>query len=345
MHKILRNIKNVLVTGGAGFMGSSFIRLVLNKKEFNGSIVNLDKLTYAGNLKNLSSIENYKNYFFYNGDILDTQLVEKICKDYNIDTIVNFAAETHVDRSIDGPKAFLYTNILGTHSLLDAVRNNKHIHFHHISTDEVYGELKDNGYFTEDSLYLPNSPYAASKASSDHIVRSYAKTYDLSTTLSHSTNNYGPYQNPEKLIPLMILNCLGGKNLPVYGDGKNVRDWVYVDDHAEAVWKIINYGKKSEVYNISAECEKTNFQIVNSIIDIISKKTKKDKHAYLSLIKYVKDRPGHDFRYAISAKKITGELNWKPSKTFIEALDETINWYMNNIDYCKNEDSFVPSFI
>jgi len=317
----------LLVTGGAGFIGSSFIRYGLERFENLEKIVNLDLLTYAANEKNMAEFKDNPGHLFVQGNILDSGLVEKLCKDHDIEAIVHFAAESHVDRSIADPRAFIDTNIIGTFTLLEVVRKNPHIHFHHISTDEVYGSLVE-GCFSEDSPYRPNSPYAASKAASDHLVRAWSQTYKLSTTLSHCSNNYGPCQHDEKLIPLMIAHCLQGKPLPVYGQGLNIRDWLYVDDHADAVWKILQSGRAGEVYDIGGKCEKTNIALLHTLIDKVAKRTSKDKETLLKLITYVQDRPGHDFRYAIDPTKITNELQWEPQHTLEEGLEKTIEWYL-----------------
>jgi dTDP-glucose 4,6-dehydratase len=324
---IIRKVENILVTGGAGFIGSAFVRYLLNQENFQGKVVNLDLLTYAANLKNLASCENDSRYVFVKGDILDTKLVHQICDKYFIDTIVHFAAESHVDRSIQVPYHFLKTNIEGTYSLLEVVRNKRHIHFHHISTDEVYGSLDNGGYFSEISPYRPNSPYAASKAASDHLVRSYAKTYNISTTMSHSSNNYGPCQHEEKLIPLMIKNCLEKKPLPIYGKGENIRDWIYVDDHVEAIWLILQKAKEGEVYNIGGSSEMRNLDLILLMQDILAQEMGENIESYRSLISYVQDRPGHDLRYAIDATKIKEDLGWKPRFALKEGLIQTVKWY------------------
>ena len=331
---------NVLVTGGAGFIGSSFIRYLLTKvPHFTGKCVNYDLLTYAGNLENLKEVENDSRYVFEQGDIRDEKKVEKVCQDYNIDTIIHFAAESHVDRSIHGPQEFIETNVLGTFSLLEVVRRNPKIHFHHVSTDEVYGCLGDEGLFTEESPYRPNSPYSASKAASDHLVRAYGKTYNLSTVISNCSNNYGPYQFPEKLIPLMILNCLKRKSLPIYGEGKNVRDWLYVDDHSECLWMLLEKGKSGEMYNIGGEQERKNIDIVNAIIKIVAEVKNIDVNELKSLITYVKDRPGHDWRYAIDCSKVEKEIGWHPSPSLEERLKETVIWYINNPEWVQHVES------
>jgi dTDP-glucose 4,6-dehydratase len=340
----MRKLNNILVTGGAGFIGVNFIRYLFDKgvktSGFKGRIVNLDALTYAGNITSLKEInDNFggTKYFFEKGDICDRSLVEKIFKKYAIDTVIHFAAESHVDRSIYGPEAFIKTNVLGTFTLLDVARifwkNEENVLFHHVSTDEVYGSLGETGFFTETTLYDPRSPYSASKASSDHLVLAYHHTYGLPTTLSNCSNNYGPYQFPEKLIPLMILNMFEGKSLPVYGDGKNIRDWLFVDDHNSAVWTIIQNGKTGEKYNIGGDNEWENIKLLNVLIDIVSKKVNKNSDIIRSLITYVKDRPGHDRRYAIDCSKIKNELHWKQSVSFLEGLERTVDWYLTNTEW------------
>lgn len=332
----MRKIENLLVTGGAGFIGSAFIRHLLLEIPFKGKLINLDALTYAGNLQNLSSVENDTRYQFVQGDIRDQNLVERLLFEYDIDSIIHFAAESHVDRSILGPQAFIETNIMGTFHLLEAARKKAGIHFHHVSTDEVYGCLGDTGYFTETTPYSPNSPYSASKASSDHLVRAYGATYGLSFCVSNCSNNYGPYHFPEKLIPLMILNCLNGKPLPIYGTGDNVRDWLYVEDHAKALWMLLEKGRKGETYNIGGEQEWKNRDLVFEIINQVAALTGKDKELLTSLVQYVKDRPGHDHRYAIDCRKIKSELSWAPSKDFQGLLRKTIAWYIENADWVQN---------
>lgn len=332
-----RKINNILVTGGAGFIGSAFIRYLLKEiPSFTGKCVNLDLLTYAGNLENLSEIDNDPRYVFQHGDISNEPLVEQLCLNYHIDTIIHFAAESHVDRSIITPQTFLETNVMGTFHLLEVVKRHPHIHFHHVSTDEVYGCLGETGYFTEETAYKPNSPYSASKASSDHLVRSYAKTYGLSTCISNCSNNYGPYHFPEKLIPLMILNCLNNRPLPVYGEGTNIRDWLFVDDHAAALWLLLNKGRKNETYNVGGESEWRNIDLVHKIIEILAQEQNKDLEEYKALITFVKDRPGHDFRYAIDCTKIKNEIGWKPKHNFEQGIRETIRWYLNNPNWVNN---------
>jgi len=334
-----RRLKNIFVTGGAGFIGSNFIHYVFKNTSFEGKIINVDKLTYAGNLENLAKIDDKyggKRYFFERADIGDFDKIKEIFKKYDIDTIVNFAAESHVDRSIFGPKEFVQTNIMGTFNLLEVARKcwrnmeKEEILFHHISTDEVYGSVEDGGYFYETTAYKPSSPYSASKASSDYLVRAYYKTYGLPITISNCSNNYGAYQFPEKLIPLMILNILKEKDLPVYGDGKNVRDWLYVEDHCSAIWKILNRGKTGETYNIGGENEWENIKLVNFLCEKIGQLQRKGKDYYKKLITFVKDRPGHDRRYAINCDKIKQKLSWRQKFDFEEGLNMTIKWYMDN---------------
>jgi dTDP-glucose 4,6-dehydratase len=345
----LRALNNILITGGAGFIGCNFIRVLLEKTPgFSGRIINLDVLTYAGNAGSLADIQKKfggQRYCFERGDICDRQLVESLFRKYDIDTVVHFAAESHVDRSIIGPEAFVKTNVMGTFTLLDAARNawkdangvmRSDALFHHISTDEVYGSLGDSGFFTETTPYDPRSPYSASKASSDHLVMAYAHTYGLHITLSNCSNNYGPYQFPEKLVPLMILNMLEGKPLPVYGDGKNIRDWLFVEDHNSAVWTIMQKGIAGEKYNIGGENEWENIKLLHSLIEIVSARAKLDEEKVRSTITYVKDRPGHDRRYAIDCSRIKRELLWKQSVSFEEGLSKTVDWYLANTDWVNS---------
>ena len=311
----MRKLKNIMVTGGSGFIGTNFIRYIFNKTDFNGIVINVDKLTYAGNPHNLIDIEKKfgtKRYFFEKADIGDYKNIKKIFEQYNVDTIVHFAAESHVDRSIFGPRDFIETNIIGTFNLLELTRQfragKEDVLFHHISTDEVYGSLGKNGYFSETTPYNPNSPYSASKASSDHLARAYSHTYGIPVTVSNCSNNYGPYQFPEKLIPLMILNMLEEKPLPVYGDGKNIRDWLFVEDHTSAVWTILNKGKAGETYNIGGENEWENIKLVHVLCEKMALLTGREKDYYKKLIEFVKDRPGHDKRYAMDISKIKREF-------------------------------------
>ncbi|MBS0624462.1 MAG: dTDP-glucose 4,6-dehydratase [Verrucomicrobia bacterium] len=318
----------LLVTGGAGFIGSAFIRFLLRLTEFRGRILNVDKLTYAANLDNLKGVSDHPRYRFIQADINQTSLIEKLLEEEEIDAIVHFAAETHVDRSIASAEPFLEANVRGTMSLLEAVRKNPHVHFHHISTDEVYGSLGESGHFTELSPYRPNSPYSATKAASDHLVRAYAHTYNLSTTLSHCSNNYGPGQFPEKFIPLMITNCLLQKPLPIYGRGANVRDWLYVEDHAEAIWTILKKGKKGQTYDIGGNCELANRDLLQCLIEIVSSELNVEPDRFFNLVRYVTDRPGHDFRYAIDSAKMKRELGWEPRWTLDRGLKKTVQWYL-----------------
>lgn len=320
----MRSNASILVTGGAGFIGSAFIRYLLKNAEFTGKILNLDLLTYAGNLEYLNGYHNHPRYRFIQGDIRNQSLIETLILDHEIDTIVHFAAETHVDRSIGDAKPFFETNVMGTLSILEAVKKYSHVHLHHISTDEVYGSLGESGYFSEHSNYRPNSPYSASKASSDHLVRSFAQTYGISITLSHCSNNYGPCQHPEKFIPLMIKNALQKKPLPIYGHGANVRDWIYVDDHAEAVWRILQKGRKGQTYDIGGKMEISNLELLHFLLELLQNEKPGD---YLSLIRFVQDRLGHDYRYALDTTKIESELNWKPKISLKKGLIRTIRWY------------------
>lgn len=335
-----RVVKNILVTGGAGFIGSAFIRHLLSSQtQFDGLCVNLDALTYAGNLENLRVVENDPRYCFVHGDIRQQSLVQDLISEHQIDTVIHFAAESHVDRSILGPQAFIETNIVGTFHLLEAIRKHPHVHFHHVSTDEVYGSLGPTGAFTEETPYQPNSPYSASKAASDHLVRAYTHTYGLSTCLSNCSNNYGSYQFPEKLIPVMILNTLNRKPLPIYGEGVNVRDWLHVDDHASALYLLLKKGRKGETYNIGGGAEWRNIDLVHKIIEIISTIEQAPLSDLQALITFIKDRPGHDLRYAIDCSKITRELGWLPSRTFEEGLRETVDWYLQNPLWIENVQS------
>ena len=331
-------MKNLLVTGGCGFIGSNFIRFLLQQADFMGRIVNLDNLTYAGNAENLTDMTRGvpDRYVFVRGDVCDPLILAEVFSRYEIDSVCHFAAESHVDRSITGPDAFIQTNIVGTFQLLEQARRqgDQLIRFHHISTDEVYGSLGATGYFTEQTPYRPNSPYSASKASSDHLVRAYAKTYGLPVTLSNCSNNYGPFQFPEKLIPLMVLNALERKPLPVYGDGKNVRDWLYVEDHCRAVWKVMASGKAGETYNIGGDCELENIDIVETICDMVDeRRPEAGQPPRRDLITFVTDRPGHDRRYAIDFAKIRRELGWTPTESFSSGMAKTVDWYLDHGDW------------
>jgi dTDP-glucose 4,6-dehydratase len=326
----LRQPQSVLVTGGCGFIGSAFVRYLFRLPEFTGKVVNFDLLTYAANPDNVQGSVDPTRYTFVHGDIGDAALVARVCAEHAIDTVVHFAAESHVDRSISGPGAFIQANIVGTYQLLEVVRAHNQIHFHHVSTDEVYGSLGAIGLFTETTPYDPSSPYSASKAASDHLVRAYARTYGLSTTLSNCSNNYGPYQFPEKLIPLMILNLLEGKPLPVYGTGANVRDWLYVDDHAEAIWTIVRGGKRGETYNVGGEAEWANLALLHRLIDTVAQAAGRDRAALEKQITFVADRPGHDARYAIDCSKLKRELGWSQRHDIEGGLSATVRWYLEH---------------
>ena len=328
-------MKTILVTGGCGFIGSNFIKKIL-QKDSSIYIINLDKLTYAGNLMNLSSISN-KRYTLVKGDICDKRLVESLFNKYNFQSVVHFAAESHVDRSIDGPSDFIQTNIVGTLNLLEYSKKfylkskNKNFKFLHVSTDEVYGSLGISGKFLENSPYAPSSPYSASKAGSDHLVRAWNKTYDLPVLITNCSNNYGPYQFPEKLIPLMIINALNNKSLPVYGKGHNVRDWLYVLDHCDAIYTVLEKGEIGQTYNVGGNNEIKNIDVIETICDILDHLIPKgNSESYKKLIHFVQDRPGHDFRYAIDASKLNSKLGWSPKESFESGLQKTIQWYINN---------------
>lgn len=334
-------MKTYLVTGGAGFIGSNFIHYMF-KKYSDIKIINLDKLTYAGNLENLKEVENNLNYTFIQADICDKETVERIFKENDIDFVINFAAESHVDRSIKEPEVFAKTNILGTVTLLNAAKNawetqdgfksgKKYLQ---VSTDEVYGSLGAEGYFTEKTPLDPHSPYSSSKTSADLMVKAYYDTYKMPVNITRCSNNYGPYQFPEKLIPLIINNCLSKKILPVYGDGMNIRDWLYVDDHCKAIDMVLNNGRLGEVYNIGGHNERTNIHIVKTIIDYINRNV--DRNVTEELIKYVDDRKGHDRRYGIDPQKIREELGWYPETTFEVGIEKTIKWYLDNTVWMKN---------
>ncbi|AKB18855.1 dTDP-glucose 4,6-dehydratase [Methanosarcina sp. WWM596] len=320
--------KKILITGGAGFIGSNFIHYLL-KKDPRLEIINYDKLTYAGNLWNLKDIENNSNYHFIKGDICDKNNLESAFKEYSPEYVVNFAAESHVDRSIQNPEEFIKTNVLGVQNLLNISHENSVQKFIQISTDEVYGSLGNSGFFTEKNHLEPNSPYSASKASADLLARAYYKTYSFPAIVTRCSNNYGPYQFPEKLIPLIISNCLYGKKIPVYGDGLNIRDWLYVGDHCSAIDAVMQKGEIGETYNVGGNNEKTNIEIVKTIISILSEKLPKSSISE-ALISFVEDRKGHDRRYAIDSSKIREELGWKPSMSFEEGIRKTVEWYLNN---------------
>ncbi len=331
----------LLVTGGAGFIGSAVVRHIIENTQ--DSVVNVDKLTYAGNLESLTSVAEDQRYVFEHADICDKAAMERIFAQHKPDAVMHLAAESHVDRSIDGPAAFIETNIVGTYTLLEAARSywntldsdkKSAFRFHHISTDEVYGDLEGtDDLFTEETSYEPSSPYSASKASSDHLVRAWLRTYGLPTIVTNCSNNYGPFHFPEKLIPLMILNALDGKALPVYGDGMQIRDWLFVEDHARALYKVVTEGKVGETYNIGGHNEKANIEVVQTICSLLEELVPNKPEGvaqYQDLITYVKDRPGHDVRYAIDAAKIERELGWKPEETFESGIRKTVEWYLNN---------------
>ena len=332
-----RSLQNILVTGGSGFIGSNFIRYVLAQDGFTGRIVNADALTYAGNPLNLADLESDERYSFVQADIRDEEAVAKLFAEYEVDTVVHFAAESHVDRSIFGPKDFITTNVMGTFTLLEAARgawgDRSDVLFHHVSTDEVYGSLGETGAFLETTAYDPRSPYSASKAGSDHLVRAYAHTFSMPVTISNCSNNYGPYQFPEKLVPVMILNMVEGKPLPVYGQGLNVRDWLYVTDHAEAIWAIVGNAPAGETYNVGGENEWKNIDLVKHLCEVVASQTGASPDDYLGLIKYVTDRPGHDHRYAIDCSKIKRELGWTQAHDFPSGLAATVAWYLGNTEW------------
>ena len=333
-------MKKILITGGAGFIGSHVLRRLVNKYP-NYHIYNLDALTYAGNLENIADIENKENYTFVKGDIVDEQFISTLFETHQFDGVLHLAAESHVDRSIEDPLSFVKTNVIGTMNLLNAVRkqwkgNEAGKRFYHISTDEVYGSLGAEGLFTETTSYDPNSPYSASKASSDHFVRAYGETYGLPYVITNCSNNYGPNHFPEKLIPLFINNIINNKPLPVYGDGKYTRDWLFVEDHAVAIDLVFHEGKNHETYNIGGFNEWKNIDLVKLLCQIMDSKLDREPGTSEKLITYVKDRPGHDLRYAIDASKINKELGWKPSVTFEQGLEQTVNWYLNNEVWLKN---------
>jgi dTDP-glucose 4,6-dehydratase len=322
----------IIVTGGAGFIGSNFLNLFVPRFPEH-QFINVDRLTYAANPASVAAASAAANYAFERIDIADQPAVEALFDRVQPDLVIHFAAESHVDRSIHGPGAFVHTNVVGTHQLLEVVRSLPHIHLHHVSTDEVYGSLGPTGAFVETSPYAPSSPYAASKAAADHLVRAYAHTYDLSTTISNCSNNYGPYQFPEKLLPLMLLNMLDGEPLPVYGDGTNVRDWLYVDDHAEALWRIVTAAERGSTYNIGGGAERTNLDLLHQLIDVVAELTDRDAAALRSLITFVADRPGHDQRYAIDCSKLERDLGFQPSRDLDQGLRDTVRWYLDHRDW------------
>ena len=333
--------KTVFLTGGAGFIGSALVRYLVGSTDT--TVVNIDKLTYAGSLLSLGGADQNERHHFHQEDIIDAEVMRSLIKQYQPDYIMHLAAESHVDRSIDGPGEFIQTNIVGTYTLLEVAREyyetltgskRDAFKFHHISTDEVYGSLGETGLFTETTRYKPNSPYSASKASSDHLVRAWNKTYKLPVVISNCSNNYGPYQFPEKLIPLIIQKAVNGEPLPIYGKGDNVRDWLFVDDHVKALWKIVTTGIDGQVYNVGGHNEKTNLEVVHTICDILNEiKPREDGKSYADQITFVKDRPGHDRRYAIDATKIAKELDWVPEETFETGIRKTVEWYLKSADW------------
>lgn len=340
------NLK-ILVTGGAGFIGSALVRYLVN--ETNHTVINVDKLTYAGNLESLKSIAKSERYHFEHVDICDKTALEQVFNAHQPNLVIHLAAESHVDRSITGPAAFIETNIVGTYTLLEVARHywntlaepaKQAFRFHHVSTDEVYGDLEGTtDLFTETTPYSPSSPYSASKASSDHLVRAWGRTYGLPVLITNCSNNYGPYHFPEKLIPLMILNALDGKPLPIYGEGNQIRDWLYVEDHARALYKVLTEGKVGETYNIGGHNEKRNIDVVYALCDLLEELAPthpKGINQYVDLIIYVKDRPGHDVRYAIDASKIAHDLGWKPQETFETGLRKTVEWYLSNTEWVEH---------
>ena len=334
----------ILVTGGAGFIGSAVIRHIIHNKD--DEVLNIDKLTYAGNLESLKDIDQSARYSFQQIDICDKEALEEVFNSFKPNLVMHLAAESHVDRSIDGPDEFIQTNIVGTYNLLEVARDywsalpeicKQAFRFHHISTDEVYGDLEGmTDLFTESTPYAPSSPYSASKASSDHLVRAWHRTYGFPILVTNCSNNYGPYHFPEKLIPLVILNALDGKALPIYGKGDQIRDWLYVEDHARALYKVVTEGQIGETYNIGGHNEKQNIEVVKTICQILDElKPQSNGQPYESLITFVKDRPGHDLRYAIDASKIANELNWTPAETFDSGIRKTVEWYLNNMAWCS----------
>ena len=343
-HHYMDHYMKILVTGGAGFIGSAVIRNII--KNTQDEVLNIDKLTYAGNRESLSEIDTSPRYHFQQVDICDGEQLTEIFKYFKPDAVMHLAAESHVDRSIDGPAEFITTNIVGTYTLLEVARKywlqlneekRASFKFHHISTDEVYGDLEGTtDLFTETTSYAPSSPYSASKASSDHLVRAWHRTYGLPTVVTNCSNNYGPYHFPEKLIPLVILNALDSKALPIYGKGDQIRDWLYVEDHAKALYKVVTEGKVGETYNIGGHNEKQNIEVVKTICKILDELKPQNNHQpYETLITFVKDRPGHDLRYAIDASKIAKDLGWKPEETFETGIRKTVEWYLNNLEWCR----------
>jgi dTDP-glucose 4,6-dehydratase len=336
-------MKTLLVTGGAGFIGGNFVHFLIADTDV--TVINLDKLTYAGNLDTLADLQGNSRHVFVQGDIGDRDLISRLLVDYRVDAVVNFAAESHVDRSIDGPAAFVETNVSGTFNLLDRARRywsdlgaagRAAFRFLHVSTDEVYGSLGPTGKFTESTPYAPNSPYSASKAASDHLVRAWFHTYGLPVLTTNCSNNYGPYQFPEKLIPLVTLKAMKGEPLPIYGDGSNVRDWLYVEDHCRAIWRVLEAGRPGQVYNVGGDSERTNLEVVDTLCGLLDQLLPESLHRPHAKLKvFVQDRPGHDRRYAIDATRIKTELGWEPRETFESGMRRTVQWYLEHQDWCR----------
>jgi dTDP-glucose 4,6-dehydratase len=335
-------MNTILVTGGAGFIGSALVRYIIKNTPYY--VINVDKLTYAGNLASIASVMDNPRHIFEKVDIVNMQEIRRIFKEYKPSVVIHLAAESHVDRSIDGPSAFIQTNIIGTYTLLEVAKEyyksdipeTENFKFIHVSTDEVYGSLGKTCYFTEESPYMPNSPYSASKASANHLARAWYHTYKLPTIITNCSNNYGPYQFPEKLIPLIIINAISNKPLPVYGKGKNIRDWLYVEDHCEAIYEVLLNGEIGETYNIGGNCEKTNLEVVQNICNILDEiLPNKNGKSYKELITFVQDRPGHDFRYAMDITKISSKIGWRPKENFDTGLRKTISWYLNNQEWVE----------
>ena len=332
----------ILVTGGSGFIGSALVRYLI--RETDATVVNVDKLTYAGHPANVAPVSDSSRYVFEQEDIADADAMQRLFDAHQPDAVMHLAAESHVDRSIDGPDAFIRTNVVGTYTLLDTARHywkalpdakKEAFRFLHVSTDEVYGELDDEGFFREDTPYDPSSPYSASKASSDHLARAWQRTYGLPVLITNCSNNYGPYQYPEKLIPVVLLKAVDGEPIPVYGTGENVRDWLFVDDHARALYTVLENGTLGETYNVGGRCEKQNLEVVHAICDVLEEVLPRDAGSYRDLITFVDDRPGHDWRYAIDCSKIEADLGWTPQETFETGIRKTVGWYLAHRDWCE----------